>query len=423
MQEALLHYIWQYRQYSTLGLKTQCGQSLSVLKVGMHNSDAGPDFENARIRLGSMEWVGQVEIHIKSSDWLKHHHQKDAAYNNVILHVVWEDDLPIVNQSGEEMPTLELAPLVDREMLDSYRLLMNSRLWIPCQSRIHEVGEEHLSSFLERLLIERMEEKSITLKGVLYLNNMDWEETFYQFFCKSLGMKINAEPMFQLACQLPQKLLAKHRRDSLQLEALLFGVAGFLEEAKDDYSFQLRKEFQFLKHKYQLGVMQRSSWKFLRLRPAAFPTLRIAQLAQLMRNNTHLFSRILEADSIKALEKLLQVQVSGYWETHYQFSKKSVKRKKRFGKELIRSIIVNTVIPFLFLYSKEKGLERFQTKALLFLKMLSAERNAIIRQFHKFGIYAENAGQTQALLQLKNNYCVKKKCLKCVVGMQLLNRV
>nr|MBC8409548.1 DUF2851 family protein [Paracoccaceae bacterium] len=294
--------------------------------------------------------------------------------------------------------------------------------WIPCESFIGETEPFHLQQFLERLLIERLEQKSKEIQSVLYSNKNDWEETFYQFFCKSLGLKVNADPMFQLATLLPQKILAKHRGNVFQLESLLFGVAGFLNEPKDNYSKQLSKEFRFLKHKYQLTEMQESQWKFLRLRPASFPTIRLAQLANLIHQNTNLFSKILEIESVQELTHLLQVQVGGYWETHYQLGAKSISRKKSFGKGLIQNVIINTIVPFLFVYAKEKGKSVFQDRGLFFLKHLPAETNVIIKRFKEFDVLIRDAQQSQALLQLKKNYCDNKLCLKCVVGVSLLKQ-
>lgn len=422
MQETLLHYIWQFRQFQTFHLSTRCGQLLEVIKTGGYNTDAGPDFENARLRIGEAEWAGQVEIHIKSSDWDKHKHQNDATYNNVILHVVWEDDKPIRNQLGETIPTLELKPLVDEDLLNRYTYLMNNQQWIPCESFIGETEPFHLQQFLERLLIERLEQKSKEIQSVLYSNKNDWEETFYQFFCKSLGLKVNADPMFQLATLLPQKILVKHRSNVFQLESLLFGIAGFLNEPKDNYSKQLSKEFRFLKHKYQLTEMQECQWRFLRLRPASFPTIRLAQLANLIHQNTNLFSKILEIESVQELTHLLQVQVGGYWETHYQLGAKSISRKKSFGKGLIQNVIINTIVPFLFVYAKEKGKPDIQDKALRFLTHIPAEQNTIIKHYRGLSVEVKNAGQSQSILQLKKHYCDAKKCLNCSIASQWLNK-
>lgn len=332
MNEALLHYIWQFRQYAPLGLKTQANETLEVLKPGVHNTDAGPDFENARLRIGALDWAGNVEIHIHSSDWNKHGHQRDVAYNNVVLHVVWRDDVVVFKEDGEPLTTLVLEPLVKKELLSRYERLMEGKRWIPCEEFIGETDRFHLQQFLERLLIERLEQKSEEVKTVLQSNKNDWEETFYLFFCRAIGLKINVIPMERLAQLLPQKILSKHKGNLLQLEALLLGVGGFLVEPQDAYSKILFKEFQFLKHKYQLSTMTKSDWKLFRLRPIAFPTVRLAQLAQLMHHNTRLFARIIKQERLKDIVGLLKVELSGYWRTHYRLAQKSVYRKKSFGK-------------------------------------------------------------------------------------------
>lgn len=421
MKEALLHYIWQYRQYAALKLKTKCGQSIQVLKTGIHNTHAGPDFEYAHICIGNTKWAGSVEVHLKSSDWNKHKHQNDAAYNNVILHVVWEDDTSIQNQLGEQIPTLELKNLVSEKLLSKYELLMQHKAWIPCENFIGDTEQTHLHCFLDRLLIERLQEKSLDIKKVLEDNKNDWEETFYQFFCRSLGLQVNAEPMFQLAQLLPQKILAKHSPNLFQLEALLFGVGGFLQESKEEYSRQLLKEFEFLKHKYKLQEINLSQWKFLRLRPASFPTIRLSQLANLIHQHSRMFSKVLEATSIKELEQLFETQTSDYWQKHYRFGVESEKRRKSIGKQLVHNIVINTVSPFYILYSKAKNKNVYQQKALSFLSVMKPEKNTIIRQFESLDVSASSAAQSQALLQLKKHYCGAKKCLQCVVGVQMLN--
>ena len=420
MKEALLHYIWQYRQYAALKLKTKCGQSIQVLKTGIHNTHAGPDFEYAHICIGNTKWAGSVEVHLKSSDWNKHKHQNDAAYNNVILHVVWEDDTSIQNQLGEQIPTLELKNLVSEKLLSKYEFLMQHKAWIPCENFIGGIKQTHLHHFLDRLLVERLQEKSAVVKEVLVTNNNDWEETFYQFFCRSLGIQINAEPMFQLSQLLPQKILAKHSSNLFQLEALLFGVAGLLQNTSDEYTVNLSKEFGFLQHKYRLQVLKASQWKFLRLRPASFPTVRLAQLAHLIHQHNRMFSKVLEANSIKELEQLFQVHTSDYWQTHYRFGVESKQRRKSIGKQLVHTIFINTIAPFYILSAKAKNNEAYQQKALEFLAHMQAEKNTVIRQFDNLGVSADSAAQSQALLQLKKHYCDAKKCLQCVVGLQML---
>jgi len=366
--------------------------------------------------------VGHVEIHQKSSDWHQHQHQKNPAYNNVILHVVWHDDMKICTNSGELVPTLVLKNIVEEELLGRYHFMMKNKAWIPCEKSIGKVPVIYLNHFLERLLIERLQQKTHKIEKVLDQKKNDWEEAFYQFLCRSLGLKINAEAMFRLAQLLPQKVLAKHSNNFIQLEALGFGVAGFLTKPKDDYSRMLMKEYLFLKHKYRLQDMNVVEWKFLRLRPASFPTLRLAQLAALLHQHNRLFSKLLHATSIKEIETLFSVHTSDYWKTHYRFGIESKSRLKTIGNQRIKSIIINTLAPFYVLYSKNKQLSRFQYKSLAILADLEAENNTIVRRFEERGVTVTSSVQSQALLQLKEKYCDIKKCLNCSIGNHWINK-
>lgn len=422
MKEDLLHYIWQFRQYSNLDIYTQDRQLIHVVKTGILNHHAGPDFENSSIKISQLLWNGDVEVHLKSSDWNRHKHHTDKSYNKVILHVVWQDDKEIFNQAGEKIPTLELSGIVDESLLSRYKFLMENKKWIPCQDFFEERDQFAFHQFLDRLLIERLEQKSKHIHATWLVNNKSWEQTFYQFFCSALGLKINAEPMFQLAKLLPLSVLAKHRDSVFQLEAMLFGVAGFLSQPVDNYSSSLHKEFLFLQHKYSLEQMDKSSWKFMRLRPAGFPTVRLAQIAQLTHVNSSLFSKIINMESLEQFKKLFDFSVSEYWLTHYSFGKKSASRKKSVGESLVKSIIINTVSPILFVYSRQIDDCNFQEKSLDWLVDMSPEDNHIIRKFNNLGLVSKNSAHTQSLLQLKKNYCNAKKCLNCNIGNHYLSK-
>ncbi|MFL5753107.1 MAG: DUF2851 family protein [Bacteroidia bacterium] len=423
MNEDFLHYVWKYRLFDQSDLKTTKDEAIRILHPGEHNLNAGPDFFNAKIKYADTLWVGNVEIHIKASDWRKHFHQEDEAYNNVVLHVVLEDDEEISSRNGNLVPALELKYRILPHVLSNYRLLDSGKSLIPCGSGITDVPSFILSSWLERLMIERLEEKTKVIKESLIENHSNWEETFYYFLAQNFGFRINAQPFLQLAKSLPLNLLAKHRSSLLQLEALLFGQSGMLSETfSGKYPRELQNEYAFLMHKNSLRPMQKEAWKFLRMRPGNFPSLRIAEFASLIHTSSALFSRIIESGSIEELKSFFKVNVSEYWKTHYVFDRQSVAKEKRVGEEALENILVNTAIPFLFIYGKEKKQEAYCKKALGFLESLNAEDNSTIRKFVSLGIKPRDALQGQAMLQLYNRYCSLKKCLHCSVGNQLLSK-
>lgn len=352
MNENLLHYIWQFCHFDITTLVTTNQHSISILKVGVHNHDAGPDFKSSQIRIGDLIWNGDVELHINSSDWNKHKHQFDEKYNSVILHVVWNHDAEIRNLKGDEIPCLQLCSFVDENLLERYNRLMKSKNKILCEPYIKEIDPFKLEQFLDRLLVERLEEKTVHFINEFEIEKNNWENTFYNALLYTIGLRLNAPIMLDLAKRLPLSILQKHRGSLFQIEALLFGVAGFLNNAKDDYGLSLFKEYTFLKHKYELSEMKQSEWMFMRLRPSSFPTVRLAQVAVLIHENLNLFSKVLETKSIQDLNKLFKSEVNGYWLSHYRFNKESVKRTKSFGIDLINSIIINAICPMLFAYSK-----------------------------------------------------------------------
>lgn len=420
MNENLLHYIWQFCHFDVTSLVTTKQQRISILKVGTHNFDAGPDFKSAQIRIADLVWNGDVEIHVNSSDWNKHRHQYDEKYNSVILHVVWKRDEEFYTSSGDEIPCLELCGIVDRYLLNRYENLMNSKSKILCEPYISEIDTFQVNQFLERLLIERLEEKTNQFINEFEIEKNNWEATFYNALFYTVGLRVNSTTMLELSKHLPLSILQKHKNSLFQIEAMLFGVAGFLVGVKDYYSTSLKKEYSFFKHKYGLKELKESDWMFMRLRPSSFPTIRIAQLAVLLHQNVHLFSKVLDAKSLGEMHKLFESSVSDYWLTHYHFKKESAKRKKSFGRELINSIIINAICPMLFAYSRRKSESTYQDMAIRLLEECKAENNSIVRQFTNIGITPNSAAQSQALLQLKRKYCESKKCLNCNIGNQLL---
>lgn len=421
MSEDFLHFVWKYRLYDK-DVATMGGETIEVLAPGQHNSDSGPDFSNARIRIGNTLWAGNVEVHVKASDWFAHGHQRDDAYANIILHVVYFSDRPIADRNGRPLVTLELRGKFDERMYQKYFYYLNNKNWIPCEKDIKQVSGPKMNMWLDRLLVERMERKAEELGALLRRNNNSFEHTFYQALAGNFGFKVNEQPFRMLATMLPLNVLAKHKNSLFQLEALLFGVAGMLkEDFSDDYPKQLKSEFGFLRKKYGLAVMEKHLWKFMRMRPSSFPTIRISQFAALIAKSESLFSKVAGAADPAELTELFDVAASDYWNGHFNFDKKStVNNTRQLGDSAINNIMLNTVAQFLFLYSASVGDDQYREKALALLMQIAPETNAIIRGWAKTGIAAANAFETQALIELKNNYCNKKRCLDCAVGLNLL---
>ncbi|MCB0400451.1 MAG: DUF2851 family protein [Flavobacteriales bacterium] len=421
MREEFLHYIWKFKLFTSQELQLVNGEALHVIHPGIHNTDSGPDFFNARIRIGTTEWAGNVEIHVRTSDWYKHRHEHDPVYQNIILHVVYQNDKELTNTRNQSMPTLELKSNINRSLYDSYADLLASKAWIPCGKQIQQIDAFTVSGWLNRLAIERMERKAGELQTLFHQNGNDWESSFYQYLFRYFGMRVNAEPCFQLARNAPLKLIEKHA-DSKRVEALLFGQAGMLTEpAQDEYTQLLKSEYAFLQNKFSLRPMSGSSWKLMRLRPANFPTIRISQMAQLMVRSSRLFASCMEAQTPDELIRIFQVKASTYWEAHYQFGKPASRSTpKPVGEETINHLIINVVVPFTFVYGKWKADSGLQDKAIQFLEKLKPEKNSIVKNWENLTVKASNALQSQSLLELKNNYCSEKKCLNCSIGNKIL---
>jgi hypothetical protein len=418
MNEDFLYYVWSQELFSKF-LVTDTGEKVEVISVGSRNKDAGPDFLNARIRIGDTIWAGNVEIHTDSSSWEKHKHNTDKAYDNVILHAVKKFTQPAISSSGRKIPTVVLE--FDASLYEKFQQISSGKMPVPCQPDLKFVDDFVVKMWIDSLIVERLEEKTNYLKSIFEFTTNNWEETFYIALARNFGFKTNALPFELLAKSTPIKLLSKYKSNLKQLEALLFGQAGFLEiEPSDDYSTLLKKEFEYLKKVHQLKPIENHLWKFLRLRPANFPTIRIAQFAMLIHNSQHLFSKTIEAPGFEELYLLYECGVSDYWEHHYNFGKESKQEKKNLGKTSVYGIFINTVIPFLFLYGKCQGNEALKEKAIALLEKLPAEKNHIIEGWISEGINVENALQSQALLQLTSNYCIPKKCLSCQIGNSII---
>jgi hypothetical protein len=421
--EDFLHYIWKFRLFERKDLKTTEGEFLEIYSAGLHNSDSGPDFQNARIKIGDTVWAGNVEVHLSSSDWKMHGHSTDGSYNNVILHVVYRDDQPLVLTDGRRVPTLELEQRIPDDLYGRYhKLMFGEQVIIPCEASIGSIDGMTLQNWLTRVLVERMEKRSAAVFAALEVNRGDWEETFYQFLAANFGFKTNALPFELLAKSLPQNILAKHKNNPLQIEALIFGQAGFLEgEMKDEYPLKLKSEYAFLRQKYQLRPIDNHLWKFMRLRPANFPTVRLAQFAALIIQSNHLFSKLLDIKDVKALKALFsEARINPYWHTHYRFEAESAPSEKKMGDASVNILLLNTLALFLFSYGKHNQLQHFVSRSLQLLEFLPHEDNKIVEDFCNLGVKIKSAFESQALLELKNNYCNCKKCLQCGIGNKIL---
>ena len=422
MTEEFLNYLWKFSLYDK-DLKLVTGEDFHVIDPGIINTDAGPDFFLSKIRIGDTIWAGNAEIHIKSSDWKRHEHQNDDLYNNIILHVVYENDVPVKRKDGENIPAIELKEHFPKSLYEKYMDFMGSLNWIPCEKMIYNVNRFAMNNWIDRVLVERLEFKAREIEKQLEYNANNWEETFYQFLCRNFGFNVNSMPFELVAKSLPMKYLAKHKGNKFQIEALLFGQAGLLSgKFKDDYPKVMLKEYSFLRKKYGLNPIDKHLWRLLRLRPVNFPTIRLAQFADLVTKSSHLFSKILEAESIEQLNADFKVGVSDYWEAHYTFDKPSAKKKKELGKTAFNLIVINTIVPFLFVYGSARNDQKIIDRSLKFLDVLPGETNSITSRWKLLGMNVQTAFYTQALIFLKKEYCKKKKCLSCGIGNEILKR-
>jgi hypothetical protein len=422
MKEEFLHYLWQYQKFENVHLKTTENADVSVIKIGFHNTDSGPDFKEARIKIGEVEWAGSVEIHIKSSDWNLHKHQHDAAYENVILHVVWEHDVAILNNAGKPIPTLILKSITDSALVHQYQNLINGQDEIPCLSHFKEVADIKKFSMLEKALMQRMERKGTEVLARFESLGNDWEEVAYQILFRNFGFKLNNDAFLTLAENLPFKILRKYVNSLFQTEALLFGMAGLLEKELDEYGEKLKAEFDFLviKHGLKENVLNASAWKFMRTRPANFPTVRLSQIAALLTQSKSLFSTLTESSDFKSLVKYFEAKTSDYWQKHYHFGKESSRDFKGIGVSSIHNLIINTAVPVLVAYAKQIDNHELVEKALAFLEEIPAEKNRITKFWNNIDLETKTMFDSQGSIELYNEFCQKKKCLSCGVGIGIL---
>lgn len=416
MTERLLQFIWQFQYFNKGELTTQSGENLLVISPGQYNTNQGPDFLDAKVRVGNTTWAGNIELHFKTSDWEKHNHHHDNNYNNVILHVVWEHDLSQQNS----IPVLELKERVSKILLERYDELVKTINFIPCESSIHLVSDLTWQSWKERLLAERLIKKSKIVERYLLQSNYHWEEVFWWLLSRNFGIKVNADAFEEMARSIPLAILAKHKNQIHQVEGLLLGQMNLLSRNfEENYPKMLKKEYEFYKKKYGLRPISRLPF-FLRMRPGNFPTIRLAQLAMLVVDSAHLFSKIKETGSVNEIEKWFGVTANDYWHYHYRFDEPSPFKKKKLGGFMVDNIIINTIVPMLFAYGEYHHEEQYKQKALQWLEETPAESNLITKGFNRLNIENKNAFDSQALIELKNEYCDRKRCLDCSVGNAIL---
>ena len=422
--ELLLHYVWKHKIFPLKMLRTTTGKPVEVIDAGLPNTNAGPDFFNAKLKIGGTLWVGNIEVHTLASDWMRHGHDKDAAYDNVILHVAETVDCEVFRANGVPVPQLQL-PCPD-PVRQRYDELSHAEIYPPCYSILSSLPKLTVHSWLSALQVERFEQKARVIATRLERCNNHWEDVFFITLARNFGFGLNGDAFEAWASRLPFRAIDKHRDDLFQVEAFFFGQAGLLDEElpdADGYYLKLQKEFRYLQHKFELSVpMTATQWRFLRLRPGNFPHVRLAQLANLYYKERSLFSRIMEADTLEAVRKLLTVTTSPYWEEHFNFRKVSSSREKQVGKNAQNLIIINTVIPFLYAYGLHKADELLCERATGFLESLKAEDNHIIRHWSGAGLPVSTAADSQALLQLQKEYCDKKDCLRCRFGFEYLRQ-
>lgn len=423
MNEDFLHYVWLYKMFSKVDFKTTGNEHLSIIKSGLHNKNAGPDFLNAQLKIDGQTWIGNVEIHLKASDWYLHNHEKDLNYDAVILHVVWENDVDIYMKNNKPIPTLVLKNFIDETVLNKYKnLFLAPTSWLPCKNAISTVDKFIFNNWKERLFFDRLERKSEEINILLQQENNNFEAVLFQLLIKNFGLKVNGNSFLRLAQSVDYSVIKKLSFHTNQLAAILFGQAGFLEEDTEvEYHKELRKDYDYLKHKFKLNHIPKNEFSFFRMRPNNFPTIRIAQLVALFHKHQNLFSKLIAIDNLEEFYELFTIVVNPFWQTHYNFESISKKSSKKITTSFVDLLIINTIIPLKFLFQKSRG-EVDEEFFLVLLKKMKPEKNSIISKFSEIGVSSKNAFDTQALLELKNNYCAPKRCLECAIGNTILKR-
>ncbi len=422
MQEDFLHYVWKFKQFDILNIVTTIGESLNIINSGQHNINSGPDFFNAKLEINDQLWAGNVEVHVKSSDWYMHNHETDHAYDNVILHVVWEHDVEVLRKDETEIPTLVLKDIVNTSALKSYQnLFRKSDTWINCENQVSTVDDFVINNWNERLYVERLQQKASLIEERFKFTNGNWEAVLFQLLAKNFGLKVNGDAFLQLAQQIDFSIVRKLQHKPLSLEALLFGQANLLEsDIQDVYYLKLKEEYSYLKKKFRLSESQ-VNFQFFRLRPNNFPTIRLSQFINLYVKFQSVFIEVIQLKQLKDMYAFFEVGANDYWQNHYTFGKNSTKSVKKLTKSFIDLLVINTIVPIQFSYQKYIG--KPNTEALLELvQQLKAEKNSIADKFGTLIKVKKTALESQAFLQLKTNYCVKNKCLQCAIGNAVLQQ-
>ncbi|MFK7813142.1 MAG: DUF2851 family protein [Maribacter sp.] len=425
MREDFLHFIWNTHKVQSKQLNTTKGEVLVIHNYGIHNHSSGPDFFNAKIEVDEQLWAGNVEMHLKASDWYTHGHETDSNYDNVILHVVWEDDVSVFRKDQTEIPTLELKNLVTPNLLNAYQNLFQNlnQKFINCENDFASIDSFILDNWIQRLYFERLEQKSELIFELLEASKNDWEKVLFTLLFKNFGLKVNGNSFLSLAKALDFSIVRKLQNNSEALESVFFGMAGLLdnEELVDSYYSQLKKEFDFQYKKFELCSAQIQKPEFFGLRPHNFPTIRLSQLANLYVSQHNLFSVLMSANTLIKIQSIFKISASSYWKNHFTFAKESKTSSKALSKPFVDLLLINTIIPLKFCYAKKHGKEVNDELVSLITK-LKPEKNTIITKFDKIGPKTGNAMESQSKIQLHNEYCTKNQCLKCAVGASLLNR-
>lgn len=418
-----MQYIWQHRLWIPSQMRTVDGRLVQVIDPGTLNTNAGPDFFNAKVKIDGRLWVGNVEIHVKASDWHRHRHDSDPAYDSVILHVVDRDDTAVRRTNGEVIPQLRMP--CSAEFHKQYHALVdNASTQLPCACEIASIPSIYLTDWLDNLAHQRLYAKVERINSLLDKNAGDWEETCYITIARSLGFGINSESFERLALSLPLRFLSKHSDSLLSIEALLFGQSGLLEQAPDDnpYTRSLKEEYRFLAHKFSLHPIQSPGWKMARMRPPNFPHRRIALLASLIHGGFRMMSRIVEADTESKAHELFDINLSGYWATHYSFNPITSRTMKALSTQSLNILTINAVVPLAYAYALHRNDTEQSLQAITLLQQLRPESNSIISLFEQSGIKCPDAFTSQALIQLRREYCEPRKCLYCRIGHRMLSR-
>ncbi len=422
MRESFLHYIWQYQLFNKVDLSSTQEEKITIEKAGTYTQTSGPDFVNAKIQIGTQLWFGNVEIHLKSSDWYIHHHQTDNSYDNVILHVVWEDDVSIFRADNSPISTLELKGKVPQYLLENYTSLFDKKpKWIQCEDSIKTIDLFTWNNTLEKIFFERLNQKTETIELLLTETNNNWEAVLFILLAKNFGLKANGDVFFSLAKSLDYNIVVKLADDYKNLEALFYGILNMLDAKSEDvYENELIHKYSFIKHKYNLLELTEKV-QYFRLHPPNFPNIRLSQFAQLISNNIRLFQKVIQSDNLESLYALFGITTSEYWKTHYTFNKNHPKINKKTTKSFIDLLVINTVIPVKFVYLKQSG-NSFNESLIQIISQIKREENSIVNGFMKYDLPIGNAMQSQAILSLKKSYCDHSRCLECPIGLKILNQ-